>query len=228
MNIDRSKWYTIDFKLYIIYVQYNILLHNFAHVLHNFVPKICKFFRLQKQDLRFYPISEAAQLSNRSKMTWRICGGNQGSGLTRNGCLRPLHLLDSQESFDISDPDDEKELVFGRLYCIFRIALYSDTAMQEEHEERNLVLLQVDFIIHIWLMFYINLTHKFDIRFIQVWHTSLTYVFIQIWHTNLTYVLHKFDIQIWHTFYTNLTYKFDLCSKKAIDLKKPHVWCMRM
>jgi hypothetical protein len=64
-------------------------------------------------------------------------------------CVFAIPARKSQESFDISDPDDEKELVFGRLYCIFRIDLYSDTAMQEEHEERDLVLLKVDFIIHI-------------------------------------------------------------------------------
>ena len=64
-------------------------------------------------------------------------------------CVFAIPARKSQESFDISDPEDEKELVFGRLYCIFRIDLYSDTAMQEEHEERDLVLLKVDSIIHI-------------------------------------------------------------------------------
>ena len=201
--IDWSNLYTIAFKFYIICVQLFWTLYNFAHVLHNFVSKIFKFFRLQEQELRFHPISEAAQLSNRSEMTWRICGGNQGSRGRFDAQWMP-----SSSSF---------AWFLLHLYCIFRIDLYSDTAMQEEHEERDLVLLKVDFIIHICLTFYIKLTHKFDIRFIQVWHTNLTCVFIQIWHTNLTYVF----IQIWHTFYTNLTYKFDLCSKKAIDLKKP-------
>ena len=82
-------------QFYIIYVKLNVILHKFAHVLHNFVSKICKIFRLQEQELRFYPISEAAQLSNRSQMTWRICGGNRQIGLMRNGSLCPIHLLDS-------------------------------------------------------------------------------------------------------------------------------------
>ena len=61
----------------------------------------------------------------------------------------PARKSQELESFDISDPEDEKELVFGRLYCIFRIDLYSDTAMQDEHEERDLVLIKVHFTIHV-------------------------------------------------------------------------------
>ena len=175
--IDWSKLYTIAFKFYITFVQLFWILYNFAHVWHNFVSKIVKFFRLQEQELRFYPISEAAQLSNRSEMTWRICGGNQGSRGRFDAQWMP-----SSSSF---------ALFLLHLYCIFRIDLCSDTAMQEEHEERDLVLLKVDFIMHIWLTFYINLSYNFDTRFIQIWHTNLTYVFIQIWNTNLTYVLRR-------------------------------------
>ena len=62
-------------------------------------------------------------------------------------CVLAIPARKLQDSFDISDPEDKKELVFGRLYCIFRIDLYSDTAMQEEHEERDLVLIKVNFTI---------------------------------------------------------------------------------
>ena len=123
MSIDKSKWYKIDFKLYIIYVQYNILvLFNFAHVLHNF-----------DQRLRCFPLGAALQYHSKNIQD----------------CVFAIPARKSQKSFEISDPDDEKELVLGRLYCIFRIDLYSDTSMQEEHEECDLFLLKVDYIIQI-------------------------------------------------------------------------------
>ena len=50
---------------------------------------------MQELEVRFCPIAEAAQLSNRVHTTWRICGGRQGSGTSRNGRIRPLHVLDT-------------------------------------------------------------------------------------------------------------------------------------
>ena len=50
---------------------------------------------MRELEVRFYPIAEAAQLSNRVHTTWRICGGRQGSGTSRNGRIRPLHVLNT-------------------------------------------------------------------------------------------------------------------------------------
>ena len=47
----------------------------------------------------------------------------------------------STTTFDISDPTDERELVFGRLYCIFRIFLYNEEI--EGGDERDLALIKV-------------------------------------------------------------------------------------
>ena len=43
----------------------------------------------------------------------------------------------------MSNPEDEKELVFGRLYCIFRIELVSDLNVDGEPMEKELVLIKV-------------------------------------------------------------------------------------
>ena len=43
----------------------------------------------------------------------------------------------------MSYPEDEKELVFGRLYCIFRIELVSDLDVDGEPIEKELVLIKV-------------------------------------------------------------------------------------
>ena len=43
----------------------------------------------------------------------------------------------------MSNPEDEKELVFGRLYCIFRIELVSDLDVDGEPIEKELVLIKV-------------------------------------------------------------------------------------
>ena len=61
--------------------------------------KICtkyiKYLFVHELEVRFYPIAEAAQLSNRVHTSWRICGGRQASGTSRNGRIRPLHVLDT-------------------------------------------------------------------------------------------------------------------------------------
>ena len=60
-------------------------------------------------------------------------------------CCFAIPARKSPDTFDISDPSDDKELVFGRLYCIFRIELASDIDVDGEPEERDLVLLKVLF-----------------------------------------------------------------------------------
>jgi hypothetical protein len=61
--------------------------------------KICtkyiKYLFVQELEVRFCPIAEAAQLSNRAHTSWRICGGRQASGTSRNGRIGPLHALDT-------------------------------------------------------------------------------------------------------------------------------------
>ena len=49
-----------------------------------------------------------------------------------------------RDSFDISDPAHEKELVFGRLYCIFQINIFDINDIEHgELKERDLVLIKV-------------------------------------------------------------------------------------
>ena len=72
-------------------------------------------------------------------------------------CCFAIPARKSPDTFDISDPSDDKELVFGRLYCIFRIELVSDMDIDGEPEERDLVLLKVLFLI----LFCYNFVHIF-------------------------------------------------------------------
>ena len=58
-------------------------------------------------------------------------------------CVFAIPVRKSKESFDMSNPEDEKELVFGRLYCIFRIELVSDLDVDGEPIEKELVLIKV-------------------------------------------------------------------------------------
>ena len=50
---------------------------------------------MQEQDVRFYPILEAAQTSLRHRTTWLLKGGLKASGSFKRGQLRPAHLLDT-------------------------------------------------------------------------------------------------------------------------------------
>ena len=50
---------------------------------------------MQEQDVRFYPILEAAQMSLRHRVTWLLKGGLKDSGSLKNGQLRPAHMLDT-------------------------------------------------------------------------------------------------------------------------------------
>ena len=250
---------------------------------------------MQEQDVRFYPILEAAQLSLRHRMTWQLKGGLKDSGSLKNGQLRPAHMLDTatlgasicpwralcpamrymrlaiaqclvymcpddvgasdeeraasaigtlrlapndinclldnlslsefqgmcgdisvyssiaircdaftgvqtircypfgaayqfhskniqdtvfaiparidRDSFDISNPMHEKELVFGRLYCIFRISIFdmdnseSESDIDMKTKERELVLIKAScfYIIHPGL--YIVLHHLVHVNF---------------------------------------------------------------
>ena len=49
----------------------------------------------------------------------------------------------SKERFDMSNPEDANELVFGRLYCIFCIELVSDFVVDGEPIENELVLIKL-------------------------------------------------------------------------------------
>ena len=55
----------------------------------------------------------------------------------------------SKESFDMSKPEDEEELAFGCLYCIFRIELVSDLDVDGEPIENELILIKVIYCIQI-------------------------------------------------------------------------------
>ena len=57
-------------------------------------------------------------------------------------CVFAIPVRKSKERFDMSNPVDEKELVFGRLYCIFCIELVSDLDVDGEPIETELVLIK--------------------------------------------------------------------------------------
>ena len=74
-------------------------------------------------------------------------------------CCFAIPARKSPDTFDISDPSDDKELVFGRLYCIFRIELVSDIDVDGEPEKRDLVLFKVLFPILFCYSLYANCTY---------------------------------------------------------------------
>ena len=99
----------------------------------------------------------------------------------------------SPDTFDISDPSDDKELVFGRLYCIFRIELVSDIDVDGEPEERDLVLLKILFPI----LFCNNFVCKMYIFCIHIVNCIFNFVY------NLQ-TLYPFCIQNWYKVDTEL------------------------
>ena len=99
-------------------------------------------------------------------------------------CCFAIPARKSPDTFDISDPSDDKELVFGRLYWIFRIELVSDMDIDGEPEERDLVLLKVPFLI----LFCYNFVHILYIFCIHMVKCIINFVykyFVHILYTKL-------------------------------------------
>ena len=96
-------------------------------------------------------------------------------------CCFAIPARKSPNTFDISDPSDHKELVFGRLYCNFRIELVSDIHIDGEPEERDLVLLKVLFPILFCYNFvcklYIFCIHNINCIFNFVYNLQTLYPF---------------------------------------------------
>ena len=104
-------------------------------------------------------------------------------------CCFAIPARKSPDTFDISDPSDDKELVFGRLYCIFRIELVSDMDIDGEPEERDLVLLKV--------LFCYNFVPTLYTFCIQNVYSIINFVY----RNN---ILYSFCIQNWYKINTKL------------------------